>query len=160
MVFFIQSGSPSCILSIISASMGWSQAKPVFNVRHNYIDLEHNIVRKGAISAQEGEVVLIPINMRDGCILGRGLGNPDYNYSAPHGAGRLMSRKAAKENISLEDFKNSMSEVYTSTVSSSTLDEAPMAYKPISSILANIEDTVEIIDILKPLYNSFIKEVL
>lgn len=141
------------ILLIISAFMGWSQVQPVFNVRHNYIDLEHGIVRKGAISAQENEIVLIPINMRDGCILGRGLGNPDYNYSAPHGAGRLMSRKAAKENISLEDFKNSMSEVYTSTVDNSTLDEAPMAYKPMESILENIKDTVEIIDILKPLYN-------
>ena len=142
------------ILLIISAFMGWGEnIKPAFNVRHNYIDLEHGIVRKGAISAQENETVLIPINMRDGCILGRGLGNPDYNYSAPHGAGRLMSRKAAKENISLEDFKNSMSNIYTSTVDNSTLDEAPMAYKPIESILENIKDTVEIIDILKPLYN-------
>lgn len=141
------------ILMIISAFMGWTQVKPAFNVRHNYIDLEHGIVRKGAISAQKNETVLIPINMRDGCILGRGLGNPDYNYSAPHGAGRLMSRKAAKENIKLEDFKNSMSNIYTSTVNTSTLDEAPMAYKPIESILKNIKDTVEVIDILKPLYN-------
>lgn len=141
------------ILLLICGCMGWYDVKPSFNVRHNYIDLEHGIVRKGAISAQEDETVLIPINMRDGCILGRGLGNPDYNYSAPHGAGRLMSRKAAKENISLEDFKNSMSKIYTSTVDNSTLDEAPMAYKPIESILENIKDTVEIIDILKPLYN-------
>ena len=142
------------ILLIICTFMDWiSIAKPVFNVRHNYIDLEHNIVRKGAISAQKNETVLIPINMRDGCILGRGLGNPDYNYSAPHGAGRIMSRKAAKENISLEDFKNSMSDIYTTTVDNSTLDEAPMAYKPIESILENIKDSVEIIDILKPLYN-------
>lgn len=141
------------ILLIISAFMGWAQVKAVFNVRHNYIDLEHGIVRKGAISAQKNETVLIPINMRDGCILGRGLGNPDYNYSAPHGAGRLMSRKAAKENIKLEEFKNSMSNIYTSTVNTSTLDEAPMAYKPIESILENIKDTVEVIDILKPLYN-------
>lgn len=142
------------ILLLISAFMGWENtAKPAFNVIHNYIDIESNIVRKGAVSAKENETVLIPINMRDGCILARGLGNPDYNYSAPHGAGRLMSRKAAKENITLEDFKNSMSEVYTSTVDSSTLDEAPMAYKPMESILENIKDTVEIIDILKPLYN-------
>lgn len=142
------------ILLIICVFMGWGEnIKPSFNVRHNYIDLVHGIVRKGAISAQENETVLIPINMRDGCILGRGLGNEEYNYSAPHGAGRLMSRKAAKEKISLEEFKNSMSNVYTSTVNDSTLDEAPMAYKPMESILENIKDTVEIIDILKPLYN-------
>ena len=142
------------ILLIISAFMGWTEnIKPSFNVIHNYIDMESNIVRKGAVSAKEDEIVLIPINMRDGCILARGLGNPDYNYSAPHGAGRLMSRKAAKENIKLEEYKESMSNIYTSTVDNSTIDEAPMAYKPLDSILENIKDTVEIIDILKPLYN-------
>ena len=118
-----------------------------------YVDVENSIIRKGAISAQLNETVLIPINMRDGCILGRGLGNEDYNYSAPHGAGRLMSRKAAKEQLSVEDFQNEMKDVYTTTANAATLDEAPMAYKPIESILDNIKDTVEIIDILTPLYN-------
>ena len=135
------------ILTIISMAMGWDAAKiqPAFNVRHNYIDITgRGIVRKGAVSAELDETVVIPINMRDGLILARGLGNPDYNYSAPHGAGRLMSRKAAKETLNLEDYKETMKDIYSTTVSTDTIDEAPMAYKPIESILENIKDTVEI----------------
>lgn len=132
--------------------MGW---KPVgvFETMHNYIDLESNIVRKGAISAKKGEIVLIPINMRDGCILARGKGNEDWNQSAPHGAGRVLSRSKAKEQLSLENYEVQMQNIYTTSVSRSTLDEAPEAYKPIQEILDRIKDTVEVIEILKPVYN-------
>lgn len=124
-----------------------------FHTVHNYIDFKDNIIRKGAISAYEGEKVLIPINMRDGSILAIGKGNPDWNYSAPHGAGRIMSRAQARDNISLEEFQKSMEGVYTTSVKESTLDEAPMAYKPIEEIINNIKDTVDILDIIKPIYN-------
>lgn len=124
-----------------------------FNTIHNYIEHDTNIVHKGAISAKEGEIVLIPINMRDGCIIGRGKGNPDWNYSAPHGAGRIMSRSKAKETVSLEEFEQSMQGIYTTSVNRSTIDESPMAYKPIEEIVANIQDTVEIVKIIKPIYN-------
>lgn len=135
----------------ICIGMGW-KFNDSFHTVHNYID-DNNIVRKGAISAKLNETVLIPINMRDGCILGIGKGNEDWNYSAPHGAGRLMSRNKAKEELSLEEYQNTMSGIYTTSVDTSTLDEAPMAYKPIESIVENIKDTVEIIKILKPIYN-------
>lgn len=124
-----------------------------FETIHNYIEHDTNIVRKGAISAKEGEIVLIPINMRDGCIIGKGKGNPDWNYSAPHGAGRIMSRSKAKETVSLEEFEQSMQGIYTTSVNRSTIDESPMAYKPIDEIVANIQDTVEIVKIIKPIYN-------
>lgn len=124
-----------------------------FSTIHNYMEHDTNIVRKGAISAKEGETVLIPINMRDGCIIGRGKGNADWNYSAPHGAGRIMSRSKAKETVSLEEFKRSMHGIYTTSVNRSTIDESPMAYKPIEEIMANIQDTVEIAKIIKPIYN-------
>ncbi len=124
-----------------------------FETIHNYIEHDTNIVRKGAISAKEGETVLIPINMRDGCIIGRGKGNADWNYSAPHGAGRIMSRSKAKETVSLEEFEKSMQGIYTTSVNRSTIDESPMAYKPIEEIVANIQDTVEIVKIIKPIYN-------
>jgi tRNA-splicing ligase RtcB (3'-phosphate/5'-hydroxy nucleic acid ligase) len=123
-----------------------------FETIHNYIG-EDNILRKGAISAHKGEKVIIPINMRDGSIIAIGKGNPDYNYSGPHGAGRLMSRTAAKTNLVMQEFQTSMRGIYTSSVDEATIDEAPMAYKPIESILANIQDTVEVIDIIKPIYN-------
>ena len=110
---------------------------------HNYIG-DDNILRKGAISAQQGEKVIIPINMRDGSIIGIGKGNPDYNYSGPHGAGRLMSRKTAKDSITLKDFEDTMKSVYTSSVCQSTVDESPMAYKGIDDILENIADSVEV----------------
>jgi len=126
---------------------------PMFETIHNYIDHATNIVRKGAISAKKDEMLLIPINMKDGCILGKGKGNDDWNQSAPHGAGRLMSRTKAKENISLQDYKNIMSGIYTTSVNKNTIDEAPMAYKSMSEIIENIKDTVEIVSILKPVYN-------
>lgn len=119
---------------------------------HNYIG-DDNILRKGAISAQQGEKVIIPINMRDGSIIAIGKGNPDYNYSGPHGAGRLMSRKTAKDSITLKDFEDTMKSVYTSSVCQSTVDESPMAYKGIDDILENIADSVEVLDIVKPIYN-------
>lgn len=124
-----------------------------FSTIHNYIDTESMILRKGAVSAELGERLLIPINMRDGSLLCVGKGNLDWNYSAPHGAGRLMSRKQAKENISIEQYKNSMNGIYSTSVNMETLDEAPFAYKPIEEIISNIGDTVEIVDILKPIFN-------
>lgn len=124
-----------------------------FHTIHNYIDFDTNIVRKGAISANKDEIVLIPINMRDGSILAKGKGNPDWNYSAPHGAGRLMSRSQAKENIILEEFKDTMKDVYSTSVCKATIDEAPMAYKSLNEILTNITDTVDVLSILKPIYN-------
>lgn len=124
-----------------------------FTTIHNYIDLENMVLRKGAISAQKGERVIIPINMRDGSIIAIGKGNPDWNYSAPHGAGRLMSRSKAKEIINIDDFKETMKNVYSTTVNESTIDEAPMAYKPIYEIINNIQDTVTIQKIIKPIYN-------
>lgn len=124
-----------------------------FETVHNYIDTEHMILRKGAVSAQKDEILLIPINMRDGSLICRGKGNPDYNFSAPHGAGRLMSRSKAKENLSMDDFKDSMKGIYTTSVSQSTIDESPMAYKPVDEILENIKDTVDILKVIKPVYN-------
>ncbi|WP_052221961.1 RtcB family protein [Clostridium homopropionicum] len=124
-----------------------------FHTVHNYINFKDNIIRKGSISAYAGEKVLIPLNMRDGSIIAFGKGNADWNYSAPHGAGRLMSRSKAKENLTLEEFKKSMEGIYTTSVNYSTLDEAPMAYKPIEEILNNIQETVEILKIIKPIYN-------
>jgi RNA-splicing ligase RtcB len=124
-----------------------------FETIHNYIDVENMILRKGSVSAQAGERLLIPINMRDGSLICVGKGNPDWNYSAPHGAGRLMSRSAAKESISMDDFKESMNGIYTTCVNQGTIDESPMAYKPMDEIVANIADTVDIVDIIKPIYN-------
>lgn len=120
---------------------------------HNYIDMESKILRKGAISAKENEMVLIPINMRDGIIIGKGKGNPEWNYSAPHGAGRILSRSQAKQQISLDDFKESMKNVFTTCVGQSTLDEAPQAYKPIEDILDYIGKTIEVTEVIKPRYN-------
>lgn len=124
-----------------------------FTTCHNYIDLDNMILRKGAISAQKGEKLIIPINMRDGSIIGVGKGNPDWNYSAPHGAGRIMSRSKAKELVSLEEFEKSMSGIWTTSVCQSTIDESPMVYKPIEEIVENIKDTVVIERIIKPVYN-------
>ena len=118
-----------------------------------YISLKHKILRKGAISAYAGEVVLIPMNMRDGCIIARGKGNPLYNYSAPHGAGRIMSRAEAFKVINVDDFKKVMKGIYTTTSNENTIDESPFVYKPMASILNNINDTVEVLQIIKPVYN-------
>ena len=137
---------------IIVGHMGWT-AVEFFETIHNYIEHESNMVRKGAISAKLGEKLLIPINMRDGCILGVGKGNDDWNKSAPHGAGRLMSRTKAREAVKLEEYKDSMKDIFTTSVSIETLDEAPMVYKPMDEIISNIGDTVEILKILKPVYN-------
>lgn len=124
-----------------------------FETIHNYISFEDNIVRKGAIRANKGERVIIPINMRDGSIIAVGKGNKDWNNSAPHGAGRIMSRTKAKEMFSLEEFKESMKDIYSTSVVQETIDEAPFAYKPMQEIIDNIQDTVEIEKIIKPIYN-------
>ena len=124
-----------------------------FETIHNYISFEDNIVRKGAISAKKGEKVLIPMNMRDGCIIGVGKGNDDWNQSAPHGAGRIMSRMKAKETFNLDEYKESMKDIYTTSVNENTIDEAPFVYKPMQEIIDNIGDTVDIIKIIKPIYN-------
>lgn len=146
------------IATTILAKMGWVGLES-FETIHNYIDLETNMVRKGAISAKEGEKVLIPINMRDGCIVGIGKGNEDWNCSAPHGAGRIMSRMKARETLSLDAFKESMDGIFTTSVSAETIDEAPMVYKPMDEIVENIKDTVDILEIIKPVYNFKASEV-
>ena len=120
---------------------------------HNYIDVENRILRKGAISLQKDETAIIPMNMRDGSLIVRGKGNPDWNFSGPHGAGRLMSRSKAKESLSLDEFKESMNGIYTTCVNKSTIDESPMAYKPMDEIIRNIKGTAEIVKIIKPIYN-------
>lgn len=124
-----------------------------FETIHNYINFEDNIVRKGAIKANKGERVIIPINMRDGSIIAVGKGNKDWNNSAPHGAGRLMSRHKAKEMFKLEEFKESMKYIYSTSVVEETIDEAPFVYKPIQEIIDNIQDTVKIEKIIRPIYN-------
>ena len=132
-----------------------------FETIHNYIDIENMILRKGSVSAQAGEKLIIPMNMRDGSLICIGKGNPDWNYSAPHGAGRLMSRSKAKENVSMEEFKRTMEEagIYSTSVNRSTLDESPMAYKPMEEIVENIKDTVDIVDVIKPIYNFKAAEI-
>lgn len=124
-----------------------------FTTIHNYIDSEKMILRKGAVSAQKGEKLLIPINMRDGSLVCIGKGNENWNFSAPHGAGRLMSRCEAKQSFTVSEFKKQMKDVFTTSVSAGTLDECPMAYKGMDAILNNIGDTAEVIDIIKPIYN-------
>lgn len=124
-----------------------------FHTIHNYIDTNEMILRKGAIAAHQEEKVLIPINMRDGSVLAMGKGNPEWNYSAPHGAGRLMSRTKAKSELDLDEYVKEMQGVYTTSVSMNTLDEAPMAYKSLEDIIDVIRDSVDIIDIMKPIYN-------
>ncbi len=124
-----------------------------FTTVHNYIDTDSMVLRKGAVSAKNGEVLLIPINMRDGSLICTGKGNPDWNCSAPHGAGRVMSRGEAKQRLTLSDFKKQMEGIYTTSVSRSTIDESPMAYKTVGDITENIGDTVEINEIIKPIYN-------
>lgn len=128
-------------------------ARDAFHTVHNYIDTDERILRKGAIAAHKGERVLIPINMRDGSVLAVGKGNPDWNFSAPHGAGRILSRTAAKAQLSLEEYKREMAGVYTTSVSEATLDEAPMAYKRLEDIIDVIRESVDVIEVLKPIYN-------
>ena len=137
---------------IILERMGMN-AISAFHTIHNYIDTTEMILRKGAIAAHKGELVLIPINMSDGSVLARGKGNPEWNYSAPHGAGRLMSRTKARETLNIEVYKKAMEGIYTTSVNESTLDEAPMAYKSLDDIIDVIRDTVDVIEVLKPIYN-------
>ena len=141
------------IARAILLNMGMQIYQKHFETIHNYISFEDNIVRKGAISAKKGEKVLIPINMRDGSIIAIGKGNEDWNNSAPHGAGRIMSRMKAKETFKLDDFKESMKGIYTTSVVEETIDEAPFVYKTMQEIIDNIQDTVEIQKIIKPIYN-------
>lgn len=141
------------IARTILLNMGKQIYQKYFETIHNYISFEDNIVRKGAISAKEGEKVLIPINMRDGSIIAVGKGNEDWNNSAPHGSGRIMSRIKAKETFKLDDFKESMKGIYTTSVVEETIDEAPFVYKPMQEIIDNIQDTVEIQKIIRPIYN-------
>jgi len=124
-----------------------------FETIHNYIDFKRMILRKGAVSAEKDETLLIPINMRDGSIIAKGKGNEDWNYSAPHGAGRLMGRNEAHRKLNFDEFKEQMKDVYSTSVLVETLDEAPNAYKPMDEIIEAIRETVEIIDIIKPIYN-------
>ena len=128
-------------------------AAEAFHTIHNYIDTNEMILRKGTIAAHKGEKVLIPINMRDGSVIAVGKGNPDWNYSAPHGAGRLMSRAKAKETIDMETYRLAMAGIYSTSVNEGTLDESPMAYKSLSDIIDVIGDTVDIIEVMKPVYN-------
>lgn len=128
-------------------------ATDAFHTVHNYIDTKEMILRKGAIAAHKGEKVLIPINMRDGSVIAIGRGNPEWNFSAPHGAGRLMSRAEAKETLDLDAYKAAMQGIYTTSVNEATLDEAPMAYKSLDSIVDVVGDSVDILDVMKPVYN-------
>lgn len=137
---------------LITGAMMW-RWKYSFETIHNYIDLDAMILRKGAVRAMKGERLIIPMNMRDGSLICVGKGNEDWNYSAPHGAGRLMSRAKAKESLSLDEFKSTMSGIYTTTVGTGTIDESPMAYKPMDEIIECITPTVDIIKIIKPVYN-------
>ena len=140
------------IAEILLARMGMTGGE-AFHTIHNYIDTEEGILRKGAIAAHKGEKVLIPINMRDGSVLAVGKGNPDWNCSAPHGAGRIMSRTTAKNTLSLDVYRDMMKDVYTTSVNEETLDEAPQAYKSLEDIIDVIRESVDIIDVMKPIYN-------
>lgn len=140
------------IAEILLSRSGLSGGE-AFHTIHNYIDTQEMILRKGAIAAHKGEKVLIPINMRDGSVLAIGRGNPDWNYSAPHGAGRLMSRSAAFHSLRMEDYAEAMKGVYTTSVNPDTLDEAPMAYKSLEDIIGVIRDSVDVVDVMKPVYN-------
>ena len=139
--------------TIYGGRFEYSNRLNLFQSIHNYINFEDNIIRKGSISARKGERVIIPMNMRDGCIIGIGKGNEDWNYSAPHGAGRTMSRNIAKQTLNIEDYKKSMNGIYSTSVSEETIDEAPMVYKPMEEIIEHIKDTVEVEKIIKPIYN-------
>ena len=142
----------AAMAQVIIDKMGW-HVSDQFETVHNYIDIEHMILRKGAVSARKGEILLIPINMRDGSLICRGKGNEDWNWSAPHGAGRLMSRSKAKEMLSMDEYKQSMKGIFSTSVNNSTLDEAPQAYKPMNEIINAMDDAVEVLEIIKPIYN-------
>ena len=140
------------IVDTIIKKMDWHVCEE-FQTIHNYIDTQNMILRKGSVSAQDGEKLIIPINMRDGSLICVGKGNPDWNYSAPHGAGRALSRSEAKDAVEINEFRETMEGIYSSSVMESTIDEAPMAYKPMKEIMENIKDTVDVVKIIKPVYN-------
>ncbi|WP_040658445.1 RtcB family protein [Oscillibacter ruminantium] len=140
------------MMEVLLTGMGFTAVER-FTTIHNYIDTEEMILRKGAVSAKQGEKLLIPINMRDGSLICMGKGNEDWNCSAPHGAGRLMSRKDAFDRLSMEEYKEQMSDIFSTCVVADTLDESPMAYKPMDEIVAQIAPTAEIVDRIKPIYN-------
>lgn len=140
------------MVDVIVSGMGFTKLDE-FTTIHNYIDTDSMILRKGSVSAKCGEKLLIPINMRDGSLVCIGKGNEDWNCSAPHGAGRLMSRKRAFAELSLEQYKTEMQGIYSTCVVKETLDESPMAYKPLDEIIENIEPTAEIVNVIKPVYN-------
>lgn len=145
------------IVNLICQNMGWVYTD-WFMTPHNYIDLMTMTIRKGAVEARDGQRIIIPMNMRDGSLICIGKGNSEWLSSAPHGAGRLMSRGEARKTLSVEDFQNTMSGIYSSTVCAETIDEAPMAYKPASEIMECIKDTVEIVNVIKPIYNFKAKQ--
>ena len=140
------------IADTVIEKMGWHICEE-FQTIHNYIDTKNLILRKGSVSARDGEKLIIPINMRDGSLICVGKGNPDWNYSAPHGAGRILSRSEAKDAVGIDEFRKSMKGIYSSSVMESTIDESPMAYKPMEEIMGNIKDTVDIVKVIKPVYN-------
>ena len=144
--------SRELIASILLERSGLSGGE-AFHTIHNYIDTQEMILRKGAIAAHSGEKVLIPINMRDGSIMAVGRGNPDWNYSAPHGAGRVMSRIRARQSLDMAAYEDSMKGIYTTSVSPATIDEAPMVYKSLEDIIGDIRDCVDVLDVMKPIYN-------
>lgn len=124
-----------------------------FDTIHNYIDTDNMILRKGAVAAYKDQILIVPMNMKDGALICKGKGNPDWNYSSPHGAGRLMSRNDAVESISMTEYKKSMEGIFSTSIDKSTIDEAPQVYKPIEKIVSQIQDTVEIVDHIVPIYN-------
>ncbi|MBQ8001922.1 MAG: RtcB family protein [Clostridia bacterium] len=140
------------IVDVIFRGMGFTELER-FTTIHNYIDTEEMMLRKGAVSAKKGEKLLIPINMRDGSIVCIGKGNAEWNFSAPHGAGRLMSRKQARCNLDMKEYEKQMEGIYSTCVLPDTIDESPMAYKSMDNILSQIEPTCEVVDIIKPIYN-------
>ncbi|WKA57050.1 RtcB family protein [Planococcus shenhongbingii] len=142
----------AAMMQVLMEAMNFEEAGRIDTV-HNYIDFEHMILRKGAISARKDELVLIPINMRDGSLLAKGKGNDDWNQSGPHGAGRILSRTKAKELLQLDDFTDTMKNVYTTSVNQDTIDESPFAYKTMEEIINNTIETIEIQSVLKPVYN-------
>ena len=141
------------IADTIFDKMRWKQGNRYFHTVHNYIDTEQKILRKGAVRAEAGHELIIPMNMRDGSLLCVGKGNDEWLCSAPHGAGRIMSRKQAFDTLKMSEFTDTMADVYSTSVCPETIDESPMAYKPMQEIIDQIGDTVEIIDIIKPIYN-------
>ena len=140
------------IAEVIMSELGLHEVDS-FTTVHNYVDVENKIIRKGAVSAQHGERLIIPMNMRDGALICVGKGNPDWNNSAPHGAGRLMSRAEARQSFTVSAYKESMQGIFTTSVGSDTIDECPMVYKPMEEIVSQIKDTVEIVKVIKPIYN-------